>query len=222
MTTGKPLSGKPRSGKPRSGTEERRSGFDGPRQNGVRSREDVVSAAGRLFSARGYHGTSMRDLARELGLIGSSLYSHIESKADLLVEVVERGADLFQESADRAMATSGNGKTRLGALVAGHVEVVLDHPDEVRTFLYEAHALEESQRARVLAARDRYEQAFRSVLEAGAGDGSLRPDLDARLAAIFVLSILNALERWYRPNGRLSRDQIVEEVLSFGLRGIGP
>jgi AcrR family transcriptional regulator len=209
-------------GKPRSGAKTPPPGAGSSRQNGVRSRDDVVTAAGRLFSSRGYHGTSMRDLARELGLIGSSLYSHIESKADLLVEVVERGADLFQESADGAMATPGDGMTRLSALVAGHVGVVLDHPDEVRTFLYEAHALDESQRARVLAARDRYEQAFRSVLEAGAGDGSLRKDLEPRLAAIFVLSILNAIERWYRPNGRLSREQLVQEVLSFGLQGIGP
>jgi TetR/AcrR family transcriptional regulator, cholesterol catabolism regulator len=164
----------------------------------------------------------MRDLARELGLIGSSLYSHIESKADLLVEVVERGAVLFQESADQAMATSGDGVTRLRALIAGHIEVVLDHPDEVRTFLYEAHALDQTHRARVLAARDRYEQAFRSVLEVGAEDGSLRRDLDPPLAAIMLLSILNALERWYRPNGRLSRDELVQEIFAFGLEGIGP
>ena len=204
------------------GTEKRPQGSRTPRQNGVRSREDVVTAAGKLFSTRGYHGTSMRDLARELGLIGSSLYSHIESKADLLVEVVERGAILFQESADKAVATRGDGLARLRALVAGHVDVVLDHPDEVRTFLYEAHALDQSHRDRVLAARDRYEQAFRTVLRAGAEDGSLRSDLDPPLAAIILLSILNALERWYSPNGRLSRDELVREILVFGLEGIGP
>jgi AcrR family transcriptional regulator len=164
----------------------------------------------------------MRDLARELGLLGSSLYSHIASKADLLVEVVERGAVLFQQSADRAMATPGDGLTRLRALVSGHVDVVLDHPDAVRTFLYEAHALDQSHRGRVLAARDRYEQAFRTVLDTGARDGSLRTDLDPPLAAIFLLSVLNALERWYHSDGRLSRDELVEEILAFGLHGIGP
>lgn len=163
----------------------------------------------------------MRDLARELGLIGSSLYSHIDSKADLLVEVVERGAALFQESAARATAGEGDGLSRLRALVAGHVDVVLDHPDEVRTFLYEANALEQSHRARVLAARNNYEEAFRKVLRTGAEDGSLRPDLDPVLSAIILLSILNALERWYSPNGRLSRDELVEGILAFGLEGIG-
>jgi len=214
------------SSRPRSGAEKRPQGSRTTRQNGVgkgaRSRDDVVEAAGRLFSTRGYHGTSMRDLARELGLIGSSLYSHIDSKEDLLVEVVERGAVLFQESADRAMATPGDGATRLRALVAGHVDVVLDHLDEVRTFLYEADALDQGHRTKVLAARDRYEQAFRTVLEAGTIDGSLSSDLDPRFAAIFWLSILNALERWYRPDGRLSRIELVEEVLAFGLQGIGP
>ena len=60
--------------------------------------EDVVRAAGRLFAERGYHGTSMRDLGKELGLLGSSLYSHVSSKQDLLVEVVEEGAaaELFK------------------------------------------------------------------------------------------------------------------------------
>ena len=208
--------------KPGSGAKNPHPGAGSSRQNGVRSREDVVTAAGRLFSTRGYHGTSMRDLARELGLIGSSLYSHIDSKADLLVEVVERGAVLFQESADRATAGKGDGLARLQALVAGHVDVVLDHPDEVRTFLYEANALDQSHRTRVLAARNNYEEAFRRVLRAGAQDGSLRPDLDPALAAIILLSILNALERWYSPNGRLSRDELVRGILAFGLEGIGP
>jgi AcrR family transcriptional regulator len=186
-----------------------------------RSRADVVEAAGRLFSTRGYHGTSMRDLGRELGLFGSSLYSHIDSKEDLLVEVVERGARFFQESAASAHAKSGNGASHLQALVEGHVNVVLDHLDEVRTFLYEAGALDLSHRARVLAARDRYEQAFRQALEQGADDGSLRATLEPRLGSIFVLSVLNAVERWYRPNGRLSRADLVQEILSFVLSGIG-
>ncbi|MFB3044452.1 MAG: TetR/AcrR family transcriptional regulator, partial [Acidimicrobiia bacterium] len=66
------------------------------------TRSDVVDAAGRLFAERGYHGTSMRDLGKELGLLGSSLYSHVDSKQDLLVAVVEEGARLFEASAEQA------------------------------------------------------------------------------------------------------------------------
>lgn len=187
----------------------------------VRSRDDVVRAAGRLFASRGYHGTSMRDLAAELGLLGSSLYSHIDSKEALLVEVVERGAALFQESATAALKVEGPAVTRLKALVVGHVDVILDNLDEVRTFLYEADVLDQTHRARVLAARDRYEQAFRQVLAEGRKDGSLRPSIDPTISAIFMLSILNAIDRWYDPEGRLDRCRLADAILAFTLAGIG-
>jgi TetR/AcrR family transcriptional regulator, cholesterol catabolism regulator len=186
-----------------------------------RTRQDVVRAAGRLFASRGYHGTSMRDLAREVGLLGSSLYSHIESKADLLVEVVEQGGALFQAAADRAEGLGGSGAEQLAALVMGHLDVVLDHIDEARTFLYEADALDDDHRRRVLAARDRYEAAFRRVLAAGSKDGSFRADLDSTTAAIMILSVLNAVERWYRPDGRLDRRQLAQEIMRFCQSGVG-
>ncbi|MGH8913749.1 MAG: TetR/AcrR family transcriptional regulator, partial [Acidimicrobiia bacterium] len=113
------------------------------------SRADVVAAAGRLFAEKGYHGTSMRDLGRELGLLGSSLYAHVDSKQDLLVEVVEEGARLFQHSARRAMSVEGSAPERLRALVAGHIDVVLANHDVVRTFLNEARMLDRRHRARV-------------------------------------------------------------------------
>lgn len=186
-----------------------------------RTRQDVVAAAGRLFASRGYHGTSMRDLAREVGLLGSSLYSHIDSKADLLVEVVEQGGALFQASADRVQNEGGSGAEQLAALVQGHVDVVLDHIDEARTFLYEADALDETHRQRVLAARDKYEKVFRQVLLDGSKDGSFRLDLDPAVGAIMILSILNAVERWYRPGGRLDRLQLAREILRFCTTGLG-
>jgi AcrR family transcriptional regulator len=184
------------------------------------SRADVVAAAGRLFADRGYHGTSMRDLGRELGLLGSSLYAHVDSKQDLLVEVVEEGARLFQDSARAALAVEGPALDRLRALVSGHVEVVLANQDVVRTFLNEARMLDTSHRSRVIAARDGYEQTFRDVIGAGVEEGSFRADVDPRIASIFVLSILNALERWYRVDGELDRNGLVEAILAFVVTGL--
>ena len=144
-----------------------------------------------------------------------------DAKADLLVEVVEQGAALFQASADRVENAGGTGAEQLAALVEGHVDVVLDHIDEARTFLYEADALDETHRQRVLAARDRYEAAFRRVLVTGAKDGSFQTDLDPAITAIMILSILNAVERWYRPGGRLDRRQLAAEILRFCSNGVG-
>lgn len=180
------------------------------------SREDVIAAAGRLFADRGYGGTSMRDLGKELGLFGSSLYSHVGSKQDLLVEVVRRGAGLFEASAACALSlVAETGAERLRVLIAGHLDVVLDHRDEVRTFLNEAKSLDAGHRAAIVDARNQYEHAFRSVLKDGIADGSFRADLDPALVAIFLLSILNAVDRWFSEAGRISRAQLVDEILGF-------
>ncbi|MFP5331422.1 MAG: TetR/AcrR family transcriptional regulator [Acidimicrobiia bacterium] len=184
------------------------------------TRADVVQAAGRLFAERGYHGTSMRDLGRELGLRGSSLYSHISSKEDLLVDVVQRAAELFEASARTALETPGTERDRLRALIAGHIDVLLDHVDEARTFLNEARALDEGYRERVIAARNAYEHTFRQVLSSGVGAGEFRPDLNPTVAGILILSLLNSVDRWYRPTGPLDRSALVDVILDFTLEGI--
>jgi len=184
------------------------------------TRDDVVRAAGRLFAQRGYHGTSMRDLGRELGLQGSSLYSHVRSKEALLVDVVQRAADLFASAAQAAEEVGGTPTDRLAALIRGHIDVVLDHQDEARTFLNEARVLDDGPRSRVVAMRDSYEAVFRRVLAAGRDDGEFLPDLDPTISAIFVLSILNSLDRWYHPEGRLDRTELGDRLIAHTMTGI--
>lgn len=184
------------------------------------TREDVVAAAGRLFAADGYDGTSMRDLGREVGLLGSSLYAHVEGKQELLVEVVMRGGVLFEDSARRSVDTAGMARDQLRVFIAGHVGVVLDHLDVARTFLNEARALDPEHRSQVIAARDAYEGTLRAILAAGTEDGSFRPGLDPRLDGIFILSILNAIDRWYQADGAIEPDRLVNELYEFVLAGL--
>jgi hypothetical protein len=81
--------------------------------------------------------------------------------------------------------------------------------------------LDEGHRSRVVESRDAYEMMFRSVIGEGVDAGEFRADVDPKIAAIFVLSILNALERWYRPGGELNRDQIVEAISQSALASLG-
>lgn len=185
------------------------------------SRDDVVRAAGRLFAERGYHGTSMRDLGDELGLLGSSLYSHIGGKDELLVEVIRRGGGMFQDLADAVVAADVDPAERLRMLIRGHVQIMVDHLDEVRTFLNEARFLPDDERAVVLDLRDRYERTYRLTIQEGITDGRWSADRDPALTAMLVLSLLNALDRWYRPEGASDPDQIAERMYDFAIRGIG-
>lgn len=185
-----------------------------------RTRSDVVETAGRLFAQRGFHGTSMRDLGEELGLLGSSLYAHIGSKAELLVEIVDEGALLFQGLADDVAASGARPDAKLRALIEGHVRILTDNLDRAATYLNEARHLPEHQRAQIVAMRDRYEQAFRAVLDEGVAAGTFRAGLDTRHAATFVLSLLNALDRWYRPEGVDGPAAVAGHLTDFVLEGI--
>ena len=184
------------------------------------SRESVVRAAGKLFALRGYHGTSMKDLGDELGLLKSSIYSHVSSKEDLLLEVVRRAERLFNDSARQALETASGEAGRLRALIGGHLQVILDHRDEASTFLNEARALDERYRGAVVAARGRYERRFRQVIDRGVRGGEFDDRVDPATASIFILSILNAVGRWYRPDGRLGPEELAEEMWSFIRSGL--
>jgi hypothetical protein len=72
----------------------------------------------------------------------------------------------------------------------------------------------------VIGARDRYEHAFRDVIAAGVAEGSFRRDVDPKITSILVLSILNAVERWYRPLGVMGRDELVDRLTDFALVGL--
>jgi AcrR family transcriptional regulator len=184
------------------------------------TRDDIVIASGKRFATYGYHGTSMRDLGDDLGILGSSIYAHVGGKHELLVAVVERASDLFSASTAAAIGMNGTPDETLKALVSGHIDVLVDHAAEARTFLNEAGFLEETERQRVISIRDEYEAVFRSTIQRGVDEGTFRKDVDATLSSIYALSILNAIERWFRPDGRLGRAELATDMHRFIVEGL--
>lgn len=185
-----------------------------------RTKEDVIQAAGRLFAQRGFHGTSMRDLGGELGLLGSSLYAHVAGKNELLIEVIRSGATMFQDLAEQVTAAESAPTERLQALISGHVKILTEHIDVATTFLNEARYLPEDERSVIVELRDLYESAYRQVMEAGMASGEFRRDLDPAFTAILVLSMLNAIDRWYRADGHYSPEDIAGRMSAVVMEGI--
>ncbi|MGI9666358.1 MAG: TetR/AcrR family transcriptional regulator [Acidimicrobiia bacterium] len=184
------------------------------------SRDDIITGAGRRFATHGYHGTSMRDLGEDLGILGSSIYAHVGGKQELLIAVIERGASYFEESADRAVADGDGPSSTLRLLVVGHIDVVLDHRAEARTYLSETDFLEVSEQARVTGMRQRYEAVFVDTIRRGVAEGEFDPDRSVRLSAIYVLSILNAVDRWFSDSGALTRAAFAHDLCGFVLEGL--
>ena len=183
-------------------------------------RAELVRAAARLFSERGYHGTSMQHLADALGLQRGSLYAHIGSKEELLLDVVEEGAERFLERGRQAAGEDATAADRLRDFLAGHIATVVEHLDAATVFLNEWRYLSPDLRSLVQEKRDAYEALIRGIIEEGKASGEFRHDADIRMASLAVLSVGNWVYAWYRPEGELGPQQIGESFADLLVKGL--
>jgi AcrR family transcriptional regulator len=182
-------------------------------------RTELTREAARLFAERGYHGTSIGDLAKALGVQKGSLYAHIESKQDLLYEAVREGAEAFHAALDAVPDDLPAGE-RIRLALRAHLRVVAEQLDVATVFVREWRYLEGDRAAEFLAERRRYEERFRALFREGRERGELRTDLDDQAAARLVLSAANWAYTWL-PAGA-DTDELADRfyaILADGIRG---
>jgi AcrR family transcriptional regulator len=182
-------------------------------------RTELTRAAARLFAEKGYHGTSVGDLAQALGVQKGSLYAHIDSKADLLWEVAREGAEAFHAALD-AVPEDGPVLERIEAALRAHLRVVAEQLDVATVFVREWRYLEGERRERFVAERRRYEERVRALFREGRELGRLRADLDDGTAALLMLSAANWAYTWLRPG--TDTDALADRftaLLLDGMRG---
>jgi TetR/AcrR family transcriptional regulator, cholesterol catabolism regulator len=182
-------------------------------------RTELTRAAARLFAQKGYHGTSIGDLAEALGMQKGSLYAHIDSKADLLWEVAREGSEAFHAALD-AVPEDGPVLERIEAALRAHLRVVAEQLDVATVFIREWRYLEGERRETFVAERRRYEERVRALFREGRELGQLRTDLDDATAALLMLSAANWAYTWLRPG--VDTDALADRftaLLLDGMRG---
>jgi TetR/AcrR family transcriptional regulator, cholesterol catabolism regulator len=182
-------------------------------------RNELTRQAARLFAERGFHGTSMGDIAEALGVQKGSLYSLTGSKQQLLYETMRAGAEAFHAELD-AIPDDLPAVDRVRLALRGHLRVVSEQIDVATVFTREWRYLEGDEREGILAERRRYEERFRTLFREGVEAGELRPDLDAGAAALLVLSAANWAYTWLRPDR--DTDELADRftaILVEGIRG---
>jgi AcrR family transcriptional regulator len=181
-------------------------------------REELTRIAARLFAERGYQGTSLADLAGELGVQKPSLYHHIDSKEDLLWEIAQDGAATFHAALDGVPAAPA--PERIGLALRAHLAVVAGQLDVATVFVREWRYLVGERRARFLDERRRYEERVREIFREGVERGELRTDLDVAIAGLLFLSAANWAYTWLRPGAPTDElaDRLAVSLLD-GMRG---
>jgi AcrR family transcriptional regulator len=182
-------------------------------------RRAIEDAASVLFRRQGYAATSIRDIARALDIQGASLYAHVASKEEVLRSIVDRVATRFERAADEARIDGGDADVLLAALIRAHVAVATADVGEASVFVHEWRHLSEPRRAAVLARRDAYEACFREVIADGIATGVFALT-DPAVAATFLLTALNGIPTWYRPEGTLSPCQIADLYADLAIRSL--
>jgi TetR/AcrR family transcriptional regulator, cholesterol catabolism regulator len=180
-------------------------------------RSELTREAARLFAERGYHGTSIGELAKALGVQKGSLYAHIDSKQDLLYEAMHEGAQAFHAALD-SVPDDAPVADRIRLALRAHLRVVAEQLDVATVFVREWRYLEGDRAEEFVAERRRYEERFRTLFREGREAGALRTDLDDQAAVLLVLSAANWAYTWL-PAGA-DTDELADRFFAILLDGI--
>ena len=174
-----------------------------------------------LFFEHGYEATSLRTIARDVGIQVGSLYNHLASKESLLYSIMSGIIkDLLAEHDARLSPVSGT-EERLRAAIDVHVFFHTARAREVFIGNSELRSLTPAHRRRVVTLRDRYEQRFVDIVEQGVADGTFRAR-DPEVVARAIIAVGTSTSSWFQPGGRLPLDEIAAMNTELVLNGLAP
>lgn len=177
-----------------------------------------------LFARQGYHGTAVSEIAAALEIRTPSLYSHIESKQQLLAEIIgettrEVWADYEAAVFDQVSVTD---KLRAAAHVYARRHAT--HPREAVIVNRDVASLEEPLRGEVIELRRRHERSIRGLILVGCREGVFAVEVP-HLASFGILELCVSIAHWFRQEGSLSADEVAVQYAEFAVRivsGPGP
>ena len=178
--------------------------------------QTVLRRAVEVFNRQGYDGTSMGDLARELGVGKSALYHHVPGKEALLSQALDEALDGLTAVLDRPAGTTAY--ERLRVAVRESVRVLVEHLPAV-TLLLRVRGNSEVELA-ALRRRREIDDRLADLVAAAAAEGSLRADLPPDLVSRLLFGMVNSLVEWYRPGGPVGPDTLADALATLAFEGL--
>jgi AcrR family transcriptional regulator len=173
-------------------------------RGGESRREALLDTAAAMFAAKGYDGTSIRDIAGAVGMLPGSLYYHFKSKEDLLIAVYRKGVARFEVAIEAALGTGSDDPWQaIEAACTAHLSILLDGGDYARIVNPEfVRSFPVDMLPTLNAERDRYERHFEKLIAAL----PLAPEIDRWLFKVALFGSLNWSQAWYRKGRYSPRD----------------
>lgn len=183
------------------------------------NKEQILLAAAQIFRSKGFHAASMQDIAGAVNLQKASLYHHVNSKQEILLDLLDLALDVLTDEVSTAINSSGSAEERLRKAVYVYLTTIIDNLDIASVLILEHRSLEPILQARHIPRRDRFERLWRDLIIEGQQAGLFYCD-DPALATRSILGTLNWTITWYRPGGYLSTAEIAESYVNLFLSGL--
>jgi AcrR family transcriptional regulator len=200
---------------PADGQDETR-----PRGKSSPKLEEIVGVASRLFSSVGYDGTSMRDIAGDVGIKPASLYAHFPSKEEILWHIISRATLALEELQDEAMSKLTHPVERFRAFIRNHALYHASYPRESKIANVEIYSLSRAHFQEIVAFRRRYEVQLQEIILAGQKRGYFET-YDAKLASYALLQMGIGISYWYGGAGRATPEDVADLWETFGFNMVG-
>jgi AcrR family transcriptional regulator len=182
-------------------------------------RADIIDAATKVFSLRGYHAASMTEIAEVLGMRKPSLYHHVRKKEDLLFAIHEQLIDELIEQTVSVVSASDSPAEKIREVLRVTMSFVARHRDGVTVFLQERRAVSGERWSELVVKRDFYERMVSRVIADGVQSGAFRR-VPPEIAARAVLAMANWGYTWFDPEGELSADAVSDVFATIALDGL--
>ena len=182
------------------------------------TREEILEAAAQIIREKGFHAASMQDIAQAVDLRKASLYHHVNSKQEILVDLLDLALDHLVNQIEAVIAEDLPPDEKFRKALRSYLNYMAENLDLAAVLLLEHRSLEPEFRTRHIPHRDRYESYWQQIIEEGFREGIFE-ELDARLAVKAVLGVANWTIMWLNPDGRLTATEIADFSADLLLRG---
>ncbi|MCE1190791.1 MAG: TetR/AcrR family transcriptional regulator [Acidovorax sp.] len=181
-------------------------------------RHAVLQAAAQLFNERGFHATSLDDIAARLNVTKPTLYYYVKNKDEILLQCVGRGLALMLEGIEASRAAGGRAVDQLVACMRVYARIVTQDFGMCLIRVGDEQLPPDSRKAlrRLKAAVD---QELRRLVAAGVAEGSLQP-CDPKMTAFVIAGALSWIGRWYQPGGPYTPDEVAQQCIDTLMGGV--
>ncbi len=188
--------------------------------DGERTEAALREAALRLIARHGYEAVSMRKLAHEVGVQPAALYRYFPTKEDLLHTLMHEHMESLGASWAALADDRADPRKQLAAFVRNHIAFHLARRNSTHVNNLELRSLSPARLAQIVTLREAYEKALRAILQRGADTGVFEIE-DAALVAMAIIQMITGVIVWFRPDERLSVEEVTERYLTMTLRLAG-